>query len=253
MLFEKTPRGNLLRVVTDNLNAPFDINTGMKMQLGSTAKLRVLVIIWTLSLPSTPDSPPWTPRMLRRQAEAARDPITRWAAETLSQNKNGPGRLPAAGAGSEIFRQSRRGFFTGGGIHYFQNFDRKHNGRIMTVREATERSVNLVYIRLMRDLVRYYEARLPYNAQSILSDINNPIRQKMLREIADGESRYFLNQAYREMQKRPPEEIIAKLLGKNARSDRHLSILFYAWNPEAARSARRNGSRNTWAPPRLNR
>ena len=43
MLFEKAPQGNQLRVVTDSLNAPFDINTGMKMQLGSTAKLRVLV------------------------------------------------------------------------------------------------------------------------------------------------------------------------------------------------------------------
>ncbi|HYK91862.1 MAG TPA: transglycosylase domain-containing protein, partial [Acidobacteriota bacterium] len=34
LLLEKTPLGNLLRVETDTLNSPFDVNDGMKMQLG---------------------------------------------------------------------------------------------------------------------------------------------------------------------------------------------------------------------------
>ena len=40
MLFERTPAGNLLRVNADNLERPFDINGGVKLDLGSTAKLR---------------------------------------------------------------------------------------------------------------------------------------------------------------------------------------------------------------------
>src|SRR5215470_1555584 len=40
LVFERTPAGNLLRVQADNLDRPFDINSGMKLDLGSTAKLR---------------------------------------------------------------------------------------------------------------------------------------------------------------------------------------------------------------------
>ena len=41
-LFERTPAGNVLRVQADTLNQPFDLNEGMKLELGSTAKLRTL-------------------------------------------------------------------------------------------------------------------------------------------------------------------------------------------------------------------
>src|SRR5690606_3453014 len=42
-LFERSPHGNLVRVQTDNTGQPFDINEDSKLELGSTAKLRVLV------------------------------------------------------------------------------------------------------------------------------------------------------------------------------------------------------------------
>lgn len=41
-LFELTPDGSRVRVQTDNTDQPFDINEGSKLELGSTAKLRVL-------------------------------------------------------------------------------------------------------------------------------------------------------------------------------------------------------------------
>src|SRR5471030_934697 len=41
-LFELTPDGARVRVQTDNTDQPFDINEGSKLELGSTAKLRVL-------------------------------------------------------------------------------------------------------------------------------------------------------------------------------------------------------------------
>ncbi|MFP3589357.1 hypothetical protein SCB29_38035, partial [Paraburkholderia sp. SIMBA_055] len=42
-LFEKRDGANLLRVQTDSVNRPFDINSGARLNLGSTAKLRTII------------------------------------------------------------------------------------------------------------------------------------------------------------------------------------------------------------------
>jgi membrane peptidoglycan carboxypeptidase len=237
MLFEKTAQSNMLRVVTDNLNAPFDINTGMKMQLGSTAKLRTLSnyldIVATLHEQlSSVDA-----GQLQQQAKTARDPITGWAAETLAKNKINLDAFLQMALDRKYSASPGEAFFTGAGIHNFQNFDKADNGRILTVREATMRSVNLVYIRLMRDLVRYYQARLPYNTDEILANPDNPTRHRMLQGIADEESKHFLYQAFMYFSKQPPEKIVETLLGKSFKSDRHLAILFYAWHHNADEQA----------------
>ena len=43
MLFERSKTGNLLRVQTDNYDQPLDINEGIRLDLGSTSKLRTMV------------------------------------------------------------------------------------------------------------------------------------------------------------------------------------------------------------------
>jgi membrane peptidoglycan carboxypeptidase len=238
MLYEKTSRGNFLRVVTDNFNAPFDINTGMKMQLGSTAKLRTLVNYLDIVASLHARLSILEHSELKQQMELAKDPITRWAAETLSQNENpSPDDFLQMALDRKYSADPGEVFFTGGGAHVFHNFDNNDNGRIVTIRQATEHSINLAYIRLMRDLVRYYEARLPYDAQTVLSDIHNPKRLILLREIADEESQYFLFNAYQSFEKRSPDEVIAALLDKKAKSDRQLAMLFYAWHHGADEAA----------------
>ena len=47
-------------------------------------------------------------------------------------------------------------FSTGGGLHTFHNFDKEDDARIMSLREGFRQSVNLVFIRLMRDIVEHY-------------------------------------------------------------------------------------------------
>ncbi len=247
MLFEKTSHGNMLRIITDNLNAPFDINTGMKMQLGSSAKLRTLANYLNVTASLHQQLSSLDDESLKRQAEKARDPITGWAAETLAGKK---------GIGLDAFLQLAldrkysaspgEAFFTGGGRHSFGNFDSADNGRILTVREATTRSVNLVYIRLMRDMVRYYQARLPYNTDEIIADPDNPARRGMLQRIADEESRQFLRQAYNAFSGQTPDKIVEVLLGNKINSDRHLAILFYAWHRNGDRQALAN-----WLEKRL--
>ena len=122
-------------------------------------------------------------------------------------------------------------FFTGSGLHSFRNFDSKDNGRRLTIREATRRSTNLVFIRLMRDLVRFHEARLGYNAETILTDVNNPFRHRLLTEIADDEAKQTMLRAYQEFRGLSAEDMVQRLLDKQSKSHRHLAILFYAWHP----------------------
>jgi membrane peptidoglycan carboxypeptidase len=230
MLFEKTPQGNLLRSITDNLNAPFDINTGMKMQLGSTAKLRVLSNYLDIASSLYTQHASLSAEALKQQQTKARDPITQWALEILTgENRPDLDQFLQLALDRKYSAHPGEMFFTGGGIHTFSNFQKSDNGRVLPVRDATKNSVNLVYVRLMRDIVRYYEARLPYDTDAVLSEMDNPIRRKLLQEISEEESKIFLSQAYTAFKKRTPEDIIAILLGKNATSARHLAITFYAW------------------------
>src|SRR5207247_5498090 len=117
-------------------------------------------------------------------------PNTPWVAETFSLN---PGiwlySLLQAALDRTYSANPSEVFFTGGGTHVFKNFDKKENGRIPTVREATQHSTNLVYVRIMRDLARYHEARLSYDADAVLSDPDNPVRRQMLFDIAEDETK----------------------------------------------------------------
>lgn len=230
LLFERTPHGNVARVHTDNLDQPFDINDGVKMELGSTAKARTLAhylevveeLFYALRELPLPER--------GSLVKTARDPLTQWAAGEMARSPEPDlGTLLARALERKYSASPAEAFFTGGGIHTFGNFDRDDNARVFSVREALRRSTNLVFIRLMRDLVRYHQARLPYDAQSIIADSAHPLRATMLREIADAEAREHLRKAYRRFQHRRGPEITAALLGTKATSSRHLSVLFFAW------------------------
>jgi len=222
ILYERTPQGNVLRVQTDNLARPLDVNEGIKLELGSTAKLRTLAhyleIVASLYYE-------------RHSLSDPKDPITRFVYEAYQRNPQlSLEDLLQQALDREYSASPGEVFFTGGGVHTFSNFDADDNGRRMSVREATRRSTNLVFIRLMRDLVRYHEARLPYDADEILSDPENPTRKRMLQEIADAESRQVLLRAFNDFQGKDKAGIVSALLGSRAKSSRHLAILFFAWN-----------------------
>jgi membrane peptidoglycan carboxypeptidase len=234
LLYESTPAGNLVRVHADNLEGALDLNRGVKVELGSTAKLRTLAhyldVMGTLrdrfaGLPS--DS-------LANLAIGASDPLTRWAAWTLSEH-------PDLGF-EEFLEQSLERkysaspgelFFTGGGIHEFHNFDPDDNHRILTIRQATVHSTNLVFIRLMRDLVRYHEAQLPYDAQAVLANVDDPLRRSMLEEVADDEARAVVNVAHRDFHDQDQDQIVHRILGPEPPL-RRLAMLYFAWHPGAS-------------------
>ena len=237
LLLESRPEGNLVRVRADTLNAPFDINGEMKLELGSTAKLRTLAHYLDVMAQLYDELLSLDPATLEQDAADPRytayprDTLTRWAAGTL---------LMDPGLGLEEFLNralDRRYsaspaevFFTAGGIHTFGNFDPEENDLVMSVRDALVHSTNLVFIRLMRDIVGFHAARLPYDAHSVLTQSDDPARQRLLTEIGDKEARQSLAQAYRHYRGLRPPQILQRLLGSRTRSPRDLALVFYAWH-----------------------
>jgi membrane peptidoglycan carboxypeptidase len=231
MLFERTPQGNLLRVQADTLDQPFDVNQGVKMELGSTAKARTLAHYLEIVAQLHRELSGLPAAELRRLERQARDPITKWAAGTLAvRGAIGLEELLEASLDRRYSASPGETFFTGGGRHTFHNFDRDDNGRVMPVREALRRSTNLVFIRLIRDLVRFHRARLPYDVDAVLHDLADPTRKKMLEEIADGEAREALRHAYRRYRSLALAAIVQRLLGRRAGAPRQLAMLYYAWH-----------------------
>jgi membrane peptidoglycan carboxypeptidase len=237
LLYERTEAGNALRIRADSFNQPFDLNRGVKLELGSTAKLRTLAHYLELMAMLYHEFAARDALSLQHYARLARDPLSQWAAETLSREKN---------IGLEAFLQlalDRRysaspheAFFTGGGIHTFENFSANDTGRILSVREALQWSTNLVFIRLMRDLVSFHQARLQYDATALLSDRDHPLRRSMLEEIAQQESRTVLMRAHKKYQGLAASDLITRFLGRRVSSPRHLAILFFAWSSEREKS-----------------
>jgi cell division protein FtsI/penicillin-binding protein 2 len=213
------------------LDQPFDLNEGMKLELGSTAKLRTLAHYLELVAELYQEFYGLDAAALKNKIQTAHDPITRWAAETIAAN-------PSDGMSALLDKALERKysgnpgelFFTGGGAHVFANFDKEENSKFYTVREGLYYSVNLVYIRLMRDLVRFHAARLPYDADAIINDSDNAVRIQMLNEIADKEARTVLFDAYQRYRRLDDDAIVDKLLGSRNKSMRHLAMAFFAWN-----------------------
>jgi membrane peptidoglycan carboxypeptidase len=238
LLLERTPLGNVVRVHTDTFDGPFDVNDGMKMELGSTAKLRTVAHYLELMAGLFGELSSLDRDALAQRSLAARDPLTRWAAETLRKQPQLTLETFLQGALERKYPASPvETFFTGGGIQTFSNFESGENGHIYSVRNALIYSVNLVYIRLMRDLVQFHEARLPYDAQAVLDTPDDPVRQRLLAEIAEAESKSALAKAYREYRGLTAREAEAHLLGERAKDPSRVAMLFFAWRIGAGMGA----------------
>lgn len=194
-LHELTPHSAKLRIQADNFDQPFDINQGAKLDLGSTAKLRTLVTYLEIVEKLHGQYASLPPEALRQVKTEASDNLTRWAIGYLQDggDKSLVAMLDAA-LERKYSASPHEQFFTGGGVHVFHNFKREDDGRVISVRQATRFSVNLVYIRLMRDIVRYTMFQTP--GANILKDMDNPQREEYLKRFADRESREFIGRFY---------------------------------------------------------
>lgn len=231
-LHELTPQGAKLRIQADNFDQPFDINQGAKLDLGSTAKLRTLVTYLEIieKLHSQYASLP--PEALRQVKVESGDNITRWAIDYLlqSEDKSLAAMLDAAMERKYSASPHER-FFTGGGVHVFHNFKHEDDGRVVSVREATRLSVNLAYIRLMRDIVRYTMSQTP--GASIIKDMDNPQREKYLKRFADKEGKEFLIRFYQKYKGKSAQEIDDIFFSGIRPTPRRLAVAHRFLNPQA--------------------
>ena len=102
------------------------------------------------------------PAALKSVTIAPGDNITRWALDYLSTtNDRSLKPMLEAALARKYSGNPGESFFTAGGLHHFENFEPAEDGQMFTVAEGFQHSVNLVFIRLMRDIEHYYMYRVP--------------------------------------------------------------------------------------------
>lgn len=232
-LYEKTPQGNLLRVQADNLNQPFDINSQARLDLGSTAKLRTLVTYLQIIARLHEEYRTLEAKTLTLKALPQRDTLAQWVAARLVADPGEPLATTLDAAMGRMYSATPEPFYTGGGLHNFANFDARDNGRTMDVWEATRNSVNLVYIRIMRDIVRHYASSTPGAAARILEDASNPLRETYLARFVDREGRVYVNRFYQHHNALTPEQMAQDLYTRTGASARRFTAVYRYLEPDA--------------------
>lgn len=237
VLYQRGADRNFVRIRADSLNEPFDINSGAKLQLGSTAKLRTLVTYLDIvdrlhrrlaGLPSA--------ELERVAAAAKNDPLTRWAAGWLAGAKNRGLQAMLDAATQRTYSASPAAFFTGGGMQSFANFEKWENHAVPTVAQAFANSINNAFIRLMRDIVRYETAQSGPQIRQLLDNPGDPEREAYLRRFADQEGRAYLDRFWRDYRGRTPQEALDLLASRTRPDPRRLAAVFRSVRPDAGRS-----------------
>jgi membrane peptidoglycan carboxypeptidase len=162
------------------------------------------------------------------------DRLTSWAIHHLStaREKSLKPMLEAA-LDRQYSASPDEGFFTAGGLHHFGNFESSDNDRYVTVREAFERSVNLVFIRLMRDIERYYMYRSEDSSSNTRADASSRKRHEYLVRFADEEGQVFLRQFHRKYANVTPEHALEKLVRPRNQSPVAVAVVFRSVRPKA--------------------
>ncbi len=225
ILNERTPDGNVVRIQVDNLDAPFNLNESARLELGSTAKLRTLVSYLEILAEVHGRMAALEPAELRRSPVAAQDRLSLWVRDQLLAQ---PGlelrTLLERGMERRYSANPAQRFQTGGGVQTFSNFDRTYDQQVVSVSLAFQQSVNLVFVRMMRDIVDHYMYRVPGSTAHVLDERDTPLRQEYLARFADREGTEFLNRFIPRYQGANPDQILHRLL-----EERRLSPQRIAW------------------------
>jgi membrane peptidoglycan carboxypeptidase len=224
-IHERTAMGNVVRIQADNLDAPFNLNESARLELGSTAKLRTLASYLEIIAELHERFGELAPDSLRRFPVAGSDRLSTWARDRI---------LAQPGVSrEELLRQAMdrmysgspaERFATGGGVQTFSNFDNTWDRQSMTVWTGFRHSVNLVFVRMMRDVVSHYMYRVPGSTAHVLEERGTPLRQEYLARFADREGIQFLNQFIPKYRGKTRFEILDGLF-----DERRLSPQRMAW------------------------
>lgn len=237
-LFERTPYGNQVRVQTDNTDNPFDINEGSKLELGSTAKLRVLATYLEVMAEIHTRYQNQPAETLQKTRADTRDVLTGWVLDQLIVKPEMllPELLQAALDRTYSANPGER-FFTGGGIHTFNNFKKEDNGRTPTVREALQESINLPFVRMLRDLVNYTTYQKWSGDNLVRLGDTDPRRKELLTRFIDRESAVFLSRFWVKYLNQSQQERLDTLLQGLKPTSVRLAVVHRYLYPEADQDA----------------
>ena len=232
-LYELMTNANVLRVQADNFPEPFDINEGVRLDLGSTAKLRTLVHYLEIVTALHHEYAPYSADELLKLDIPPEDKLRLWAVDYLARTKDRDLHTMLEAAMDRSYSASPAAtFITGGGAHHFANFKREDNGKIVSIRQAIRESINLPFVRLMRDIVRYHMNRTE-SGRRLMEDAAEPRRIEYLTRFADREGKTYLRRFYRKYAGKTPAERFALLVDSVRAAPVPRSIAFRSIYPDA--------------------
>jgi membrane peptidoglycan carboxypeptidase len=233
-LYENTDDGALLRVQADNLNQPFDINKGAKLDMGSSAKLRTLITYLQLVTELHSKYSGISRAELLKLKVYEKDLLMQWVVQYLANAEDKSLTPMLQAAMSRTYSASpAESFFTGGGVHRFSNFHHDDDHKVMDMWEATRNSVNLPFIRLMRDIIRHFMYIDPNGAAQILADPDDPRREGYLKQFADKEGKSYLSRFIKKYKGLKPEEATSALLNHLTANPKRLAAVYRYLDPKA--------------------
>ncbi|MFH0783584.1 MAG: transglycosylase domain-containing protein [Pseudomonadota bacterium] len=233
-LYEHTPHGNVVRVQTDTTEMPFDINEGSKLELGSTAKLRTLTTYLEIIAELHNELLRKQPAEIEEFNRERPDVLTSWVCNQLLQTPRMPIRALLEAAMERTYSANpEERFFTGGGLHVFNNFRKEDDNRIVTVTESLQNSINLPFIRIMHDIVNCTRASQWENNRQVLVDDKDPRRKEVLDKFIDRESRVFLERFWNKYQNQNTEERMETVLAGMNLTPLRLAIIHRYLYPKA--------------------
>ena len=233
-LYEKAPGANLLRVQTDNLNQPLNINQNTRLELGSTAKLRTLINYLEIVSDLHKQYSGFSAAQLKNVQILPDDHLTDWAVKYLAAtNDRSLKPMLQAALDRKYSGNTGESFFTGGGVHHFDNFEPWESGENFTVAQAFENSVNLCFIRLLRDIVFYYRFRVPGASPAVLHDDNDPARKAYLARFADQEGKVYLGRFYAKYRGQTPDQALDTVTHDVLLTPLRAAVIYRSIRPEA--------------------
>jgi membrane peptidoglycan carboxypeptidase len=234
VMYERGPDSNKLRVQADNIDQPFDMNEGMKLDLGSTAKLRTLVTYLEIISELHRRYAGLSSEDLQDISSDAPDALTEWATQYLTANpKAGLDEMLNAAMDRKYSGNPGEIFYTGGGSHKFANFEHSEDGKMMDMHEAFRDSVNLVFVRVMRDIVNYTIAQGATDKDDLLDDPDAPERQQYLQRFAMQEGGEFLNHYINDYEKLSQDAALEQAIARAHKTASARTVLFRSVRPHA--------------------
>jgi membrane peptidoglycan carboxypeptidase len=237
VLFERGEKGNLLRVQTDNYDQPLDINEGIRLDLGSTAKMRTMVHYLELIAEIYQTYQGQSPQVLAKVELHLRDYLSIWVIDQLkARPKITLDEMLNQALDRKYSASPDEYFYTGGGVHHFNNFSEDDDLRIVTVRDALRKSINLPFIRMMRDLA-YHHLYKPEGIARWLESPDDDKRKEYLARFADREGLVYLRRFYSRYKGKSTDDNLETLTQKVYPKPSRLTMLYESIYPERDRAA----------------